>query len=380
MPPRPDCEMPVRARPARRPSPSAERSGGGLRRRHARAGIRPRRPSRRSRRASSPTILTPAADGLLGRARLNHHTEATSMLYAARECARRVLRDGAAEALRAPRRTASRALARGPRGDGARRSSATQRHKHGQHHRRAYSRRASTATGCARAMLDDFGIEIGTSFGPLRGRIWRIGTMGYSCRKQNVLSASARWRRCCGAPGSPAGRRRCGGGICRIRIASLVKRLVPRVGGPRRTGPRVGAGAGGEMQPIRQAVVGKPCAGSDTIGPPSAVHGGRLARIAGQPRTLRCRGAVANLNTSAARVFEQRHSACRRSRRARPGIGRAGSRAPRTSAVIFSPASGRCRGRVLGRSRPRRPRSKRWILNSCSKGIGDLGAQPRARL
>ena len=37
------------------------------------------------------------------------------------------------------------------------------------------------------AMLEDFGIEIGTSFGPLRGRIWRIGTMGYNCRKQNVL-------------------------------------------------------------------------------------------------------------------------------------------------------------------------------------------------
>jgi (S)-ureidoglycine-glyoxylate aminotransferase len=37
------------------------------------------------------------------------------------------------------------------------------------------------------SMLDDFGIEIGTSFGPLRGKIWRIGTMGYNCRKQNVL-------------------------------------------------------------------------------------------------------------------------------------------------------------------------------------------------
>ena len=36
-------------------------------------------------------------------------------------------------------------------------------------------------------MLEDFGIEIGTSFGPLRGRIWRIGTMGYNCRKQNIL-------------------------------------------------------------------------------------------------------------------------------------------------------------------------------------------------
>ena len=40
---------------------------------------------------------------------------------------------------------------------------------------------------CARMMLNDFGIEIGTSFGPLHGKIWRIGTMGYVCRKENVL-------------------------------------------------------------------------------------------------------------------------------------------------------------------------------------------------
>ena len=36
-------------------------------------------------------------------------------------------------------------------------------------------------------MLDDFGVEIASSFGPLAGKIWRIGTMGYSCRKENVL-------------------------------------------------------------------------------------------------------------------------------------------------------------------------------------------------
>ena len=33
----------------------------------------------------------------------------------------------------------------------------------------------------------EHGIEIGTSFGPLHGKIWRIGTMGYVCRKENVL-------------------------------------------------------------------------------------------------------------------------------------------------------------------------------------------------
>jgi (S)-ureidoglycine-glyoxylate aminotransferase len=41
------------------------------------------------------------------------------------------------------------------------------------------------------SLLDDFGIEIGTSFGPLKGRIWRIGIMGYNCRKQNTLACLA---------------------------------------------------------------------------------------------------------------------------------------------------------------------------------------------
>ncbi|MCG3057097.1 alanine--glyoxylate aminotransferase family protein, partial [Escherichia coli] len=36
-------------------------------------------------------------------------------------------------------------------------------------------------------LLDQFGIEIASSFGPLHGKIWRIGTMGYSCRQDNVL-------------------------------------------------------------------------------------------------------------------------------------------------------------------------------------------------
>jgi (S)-ureidoglycine-glyoxylate aminotransferase len=36
-------------------------------------------------------------------------------------------------------------------------------------------------------MIHDFGIEIGAAFGPLQGRIWRIGTMGYSASRRNVL-------------------------------------------------------------------------------------------------------------------------------------------------------------------------------------------------
>jgi (S)-ureidoglycine-glyoxylate aminotransferase len=40
-------------------------------------------------------------------------------------------------------------------------------------------------------LLNRFGIEIGTSFGPLHGKIWRIGTMGYNARQECVLSTLA---------------------------------------------------------------------------------------------------------------------------------------------------------------------------------------------
>lgn len=36
-------------------------------------------------------------------------------------------------------------------------------------------------------MLEQFGVEIAGSFGPLIGKIWRIGNMGYSSRRENVL-------------------------------------------------------------------------------------------------------------------------------------------------------------------------------------------------
>ncbi|MDT2829403.1 alanine--glyoxylate aminotransferase family protein [Vagococcus carniphilus] len=36
-------------------------------------------------------------------------------------------------------------------------------------------------------LLEEFGIEIASSFGPLQNKVWRIGNMGYSSRKENVL-------------------------------------------------------------------------------------------------------------------------------------------------------------------------------------------------
>lgn len=121
--------------------------------------------------------------------RLNHHTESTSMLYAARECARVVLDEGL-DAGFARHERASRALRAGLEamgltlfGDPA--------------HRMANVTGVMIPAPCGNGeavraqMLTDFGIEIGTSFGHLAGKIWRIGTMGHVCRKPNILRCLA---------------------------------------------------------------------------------------------------------------------------------------------------------------------------------------------
>jgi len=36
-------------------------------------------------------------------------------------------------------------------------------------------------------LLGEFGLEIGAGLGPLKGKIWRFGLMGYSCRPDNVM-------------------------------------------------------------------------------------------------------------------------------------------------------------------------------------------------
>ena len=38
-----------------------------------------------------------------------------------------------------------------------------------------------------RTLLGEFGLEIGAGLGPLKGKIWRFGLMGYSCRPDNVM-------------------------------------------------------------------------------------------------------------------------------------------------------------------------------------------------
>ncbi len=120
-----------------------------------------------------------------GPRRLNHHTEATSMLYAARECARVLLTEGR-EAVIARHELAGRAMLAGAQGLGM---TVFGDVAHKMSNVLAVEIPDGVPGDAARqALLTDFGIEIGTSFGPLHGRVWRIGTMGYNARKDAVLT------------------------------------------------------------------------------------------------------------------------------------------------------------------------------------------------
>ncbi|PTQ11523.1 aminotransferase [Sphingomonas oleivorans] len=116
--------------------------------------------------------------------RLNHHTEATTMLYGARECARIALAEGL-EARFARHAAAGRAVTAGLRamgltvfGDDAYRMSNVTG---------VYIPDGVDGERVRTRMREDFEIEIGTAFGPLQGRIWRIGAMGYNAMKHKVL-------------------------------------------------------------------------------------------------------------------------------------------------------------------------------------------------
>lgn len=116
--------------------------------------------------------------------RLNHHTEATTMLYAARECARIALGEGL-EARFARHAAAGRAMTAGLRAmglevfgeDAHRMTNVTG----------VYIPAGVDGERVRTLMREHFEIEIGTAFGPLQGRIWRLGAMGYNAMKHKVL-------------------------------------------------------------------------------------------------------------------------------------------------------------------------------------------------
>jgi (S)-ureidoglycine-glyoxylate aminotransferase len=123
-----------------------------------------------------------------GPRRLNHHTEATSMLYGARECARVLLIEGR-EAVMARHQLHGEAMLAGVQGLGL---TVFGDIAHKMTNVVAVEIPESVPGDAARsALLQDFGVEIGTSFGPLHGKVWRIGTMGYNARTDAVLQTLA---------------------------------------------------------------------------------------------------------------------------------------------------------------------------------------------
>ncbi|MFD2706112.1 pyridoxal-phosphate-dependent aminotransferase family protein [Salibacterium lacus] len=116
--------------------------------------------------------------------RLNHHTEATTMLYGLQEGLRIVLEEGLEERFRR-HRFHEQALKVGLQAMGL--------SLYADHDAKLPMVTCVTipdnvdADAIRHLMLEQFGVEIAASFGPLKGKIWRIGTMGYSCRRENVL-------------------------------------------------------------------------------------------------------------------------------------------------------------------------------------------------
>jgi (S)-ureidoglycine-glyoxylate aminotransferase len=117
--------------------------------------------------------------------RLNHHTESTTLLYGARECARLVLEEGL-EARFARHAKCSAAVVAGIEAMGLK-VFGDQAHKMANVTGILIPEGVESEPVRAR-MRDDFGIEIGSSFGALQGKIWRIGAMGYNATKPNVLT------------------------------------------------------------------------------------------------------------------------------------------------------------------------------------------------
>lgn len=116
--------------------------------------------------------------------RLNHHTEATSMQYAVHEALRCIVNE-TLEVRFARHKLNDQALVAGLQAMGL---SIFGDLEHKMPVVTAINIPEGADGKVIRGMLlDEFGIEIATSFGPLDGKILRIGNMGYSSQKRNIL-------------------------------------------------------------------------------------------------------------------------------------------------------------------------------------------------
>jgi alanine-glyoxylate transaminase/serine-glyoxylate transaminase/serine-pyruvate transaminase len=120
-----------------------------------------------------------------GKERLYHHTPPISLIYGMREALRLVLEEGLEPRWERHRQN-QQALVAGVEAMGIELFVSNS------------ADRLTTVTSVnvpkgiddakvRQQLLDEFNIEIAGGFGPIKGKIWRIGLMGYSCQRTNVL-------------------------------------------------------------------------------------------------------------------------------------------------------------------------------------------------
>ncbi len=119
-----------------------------------------------------------------GSERVYHHTAPINMTYALHEALRLVLEEGL-EACFARHRKNHLALKAGLAALGI--EFATQSGRELPQLNAVRIPNGIDDAAVRKALLDRFGIEIGAGLGAFKGKVWRIGLMGYSSRQTNVL-------------------------------------------------------------------------------------------------------------------------------------------------------------------------------------------------
>lgn len=117
--------------------------------------------------------------------RINHHTEATSMIYGLHEGLRLITQVEGLEAVYQRHALNDQAIREGIKAMGlsiygdleTKMATVTP----------ILVPEGVDAEKVRSTLLDQFGVEIASSFGSLKGKVWRIGNMGFSSRRENVL-------------------------------------------------------------------------------------------------------------------------------------------------------------------------------------------------
>jgi len=120
-----------------------------------------------------------------GKERLNHHTEATSMLYAMHEALRLTLEEGVNERIKRHATNMNAIIAGleamnltvfGDKDNLLPTIVCVEVPENVELHK------------IRRELVEEFSLEIAPGFGALKDKVWRIGALGYSSRKRNVLA------------------------------------------------------------------------------------------------------------------------------------------------------------------------------------------------